>query len=276
MHTTTTISHDLHRVIMLRSHHRRNTPRSKAPSKVSRKEADYGSKSYTDGLQRAFNRAKQQVFFNPDMTNFITLTYKGADQSVETVLRDIKIMIAKEKRLAESNPVGNGRERKLKYIFIMEYQKRGSIHVHMIANDSFTLQVNNNGFKELKYWQKGFSSVLQINDFDNNFRPQLYLFKYMRKAQRIGKSVVHASRNLNNCTELKDSEINLIQWRTLIQERSEHHIQDQHFYFYRNYMQFDDTMTLPTTNQGDQLWLEQVKLHSMRVQAKLLRNLTSG
>ena len=263
MHTTTIISSDLSRAIMLRSHHPRNKPRSKPVQRVSRKESEYGTKSYRDALQRAFNNAKQQIFFNPDMTHFITLTYKGVDHTPEDVMLHIKTLVKRESRR---------RGEPIKYIWIMEYQERGSIHVHMIANDSFTLQVNKNGYRELKYWQKGFSSVLTIKDFDGNFRPYLYLFKYMKKSQRIGKSFVHSSKNLNNFTKLTDSEINLLQWRTITQERTETTIQNTHFTFYKNYLQFDDTMTLQTNLGGLQLWHEQVKSHSMKELLKLAKS----
>jgi len=263
MYTTTLISGDFRRAIMLRSHHRRDRPRFKAPQGSERFEAIYGSKSYRDALQRAFNKAKEQIYFNEDMVNFVTLTYKGADHTPEDVMYDVKQLIKKEVRHG-SKPI--------KYIWIMEYQKRGSIHVHMIANSSFTLQENKNGYKELVYWQKGFSSILHINDFDSNFRPYLYLFKYMKKAQRIGKSFVHTSRNLNNYTKLQDAEINLLQWRTVTQELTETRIMNTNFTFYKNYLEFDDTMTSESIKGELNLWHEQVKLHSMRELEKLLKN----
>jgi len=229
--------------ILLSSHHFRSKPRQPHKKGLTRDESQFNSKSYNDGLQRAFNKAKRQVFFNPDMNQFITLTYKGKDHTPEEVLQDIKIFIEKESR---SDRAKRG---KLKYIYIMEYQERGSIHVHMIANNLFTLQVNRNGYRELTYWTHGFSSVLQITDFDQNFRPYLYLFKYMRKAQRIGKSFVHCSRNLNNFYEIKDEKLEIEQWDTKNQERTETHIHDLHLYFYKYYLkrvqEVKDTVSTP-------------------------------
>jgi len=202
MHTSTLISADLNRAIMLRSHHQRNAKRSKHLQGLERSEAQFNTKSYKDSLQRAFNKAKEQIYFNPDMTNFITLTYKENMQDIAQVLKDVKQLVKYETRANErSYPAGSGRKT-LKYIYIMEYQKRGALHVHMIANTSFTTYRNKNNHLSLKYWTKGFSSVLHISDFDNNFRPYLYLFKYMKKSQRIGKSFVHSSKNLTNYTKL--------------------------------------------------------------------------
>lgn len=272
MYTTLKVSSDLNRAIMLRSFNDRSTKRSTSPTvRLQRKQAVFGTKSYNDALQRAFNKAKEQVFFNPDMTNFVTLTYAKADNTVEEVLHDIKMLVKREQRERARNPDGESGVKTAKYIFIMEYQKRGSIHVHMIANNFFTLQVNANGYRELAYWRKGFSSVLTIKDFDNNFKPYLYLFKYMKKSQRIGKSFVHTSRNLNNYTETHDTTINLDHWRTLNMERTETTVGTTKFVFYKNYLKFDDTINLQT-NEELQQWHEQVKLHSMRELEKLVKN----
>jgi len=84
-----------------------------------------------------------------------------------------------------------------KYIYVFERQKRGAIHIHMVTNGGFQLQINKNGHRELKNWPHGFTSVLDIKDFDNNFKPYLYLFKYMQKAQRIGKSFIHTSKTFD-------------------------------------------------------------------------------
>lgn len=79
----------------------------------------------------------------------------------------------------------------------MEYQKRGSIHVHMIANNALETKMNKYGYREIKGWEHGYTNVQDIHDFDNNFKTYLYLFKYMQKAQRIGASFIHVSRNFD-------------------------------------------------------------------------------
>lgn len=264
MWTSQHTSNDGTRSIVLRSHHNRKIPRSKPLQHQNRSESVFGTKSYSDALQRAFNKAKMQIFFNPDMTNFVTLTYAGLDHTPEQVLQDVKILIEKESR---SDRAKRGQ---LKYIYIMEYQKRGSIHVHMITNDLFSLQVNRNGYKELIHWQKGFSSVLQIKDFDSNFRPYLYLFKYMRKSQRIGKSFVHSSRNLNNFHE-EDSKLSPQQWDTINQEYTFTKKHNTTFKYYKTYLKKHDTIA-SLTNLGDITCHEQAKLQSTRESAKLQKS----
>lgn len=163
-------------------------PENQKPNTGPRHLSAVGSDSYKRSLRRAFSRAKSIAFFNPDLTQFITFTYKGIDHTPLSVVQDIKLLALRHKR-SSNKP--------FKYIYVMEYQKRGSIHVHMIANDSLQLETNKNGHLSVKDWSHGFTSVLTINDFDNNFRPYLYLFKYMAKAQRIGASFIHCSRNFD-------------------------------------------------------------------------------
>lgn len=200
---------------------RKKTPQQIENTKKKRSISKIGSISYDKSLHRAFARAKQQIFFNPDMNQFITFTYRQSDNTVEQVLYDIKQFIKTEKRLSRSraevanischtvvNSLCPGLQasqdltERFKYVFVMEYQKRGSIHVHMIASNHFEYEVNKNGYRSLKNWKHGYTSVLDLNDFDDNFRSYLYLFKYMKKSQRIGNSFVHTSRNLNNFKQI--------------------------------------------------------------------------
>jgi len=90
----------------------------------------------------------------------------------------------------------------IKYIFVLERQKRGSIHVHMISSPGFITTLNKNNYLSIKYWKHGFSTVATLADFDTNFKPYLYLFKYMYKSERIGKSFIHTSRGFDKINTL--------------------------------------------------------------------------
>lgn len=213
----------------------------------------YGSKNYSDGLQQAFNRVKQQVFFNPDMQYFVTLTYKGLDHTVDDVLYDLKQLFKtikrKQEKIKKETPdielkkkttktkkthhvsipslpnrsavqaEGVKSPEKIKYIAVLEYQKRGSIHVHMITNQ-LPFEQNKNKYLHLPDWKKGYSSALHISQFDNNFRPYLYLFKYMKKSQRIGRYFVYASRGLNNFKQMDIDEFDISLYTELATEQS--------------------------------------------------------
>lgn len=225
-----TDSNQPQRAIALASHHARCKPRKRKKPTTPRKTSLYGSKSYNDALQRAFNNAKAQIYFNPDMDKFVTLTYKGSDHDYEQVLYDVKQFVRTERRSGNAD---------LKYIFVMEYQKRGSIHVHMITNGKHAQYTNKNGYQSLKNWQKGYSSILTINNFDDNFRSYLYLFKYMRKSQRIGKTFVHASRNLKNYAEIDANFIGMSDWVHEHMEVTETQLDKTKLTFYRYYMKHD-------------------------------------
>ena len=242
MHHTVLINDSKTKAIMLRSFHARNTPRPKPLQQQKRRQSLVGTKSYNDARQRAFNTAKQHVFFNPDLTNFITLTYTGLDHTPETVIRHIKQLLLREKRerakVSETNV-------EPKYLYVMEYQKRGSIHVHMVSNDSFSLTVNKNGHFQLKYWKHGYSSVLPIDQTDGNFKPYAYLFKYMTKTQRIGATFIHTSKNLKSYQETLDL-LDLEQWNTKNMEYSNTTIETTTFHYFRNYLEKHDTIEAQT------------------------------
>lgn len=276
MHTTLKISDDFTRAIMLRSTHSRqgNTlPRKQTLAGLAlklsgvskpRRPSLYGTKSYRDALQRAFNRAKEQIYFNPDMQYFVTLTYAGIEKDIYKAMQDVKNLVRKERRNGNSD---------LKFIYIFEWQKRGSLHIHMITNASLTTHINKNGYRSLSFWTHGYTSMLTIDDFDNNFRPHLYLFKYMRKAERIGRSFVHASRNLDNYSSTSAS-LYLLEWRILNQETTHTNVNGTDFYFFRNYLCYDETINYLNHKEFSQWVLLQSQLQFKKVSAQSLVNHT--
>lgn len=219
----------------------------------SRSQSILGTDDYLRSLRRSFSRSKLLAFFNPDLTQFITLTYRSNTNTPQQVQYDIKQLLKTTNRaLAKSsgaeklskldivpkietspdifstNPQseltlqvhrdcgsvrknknssldlakGNKNKNRIKYIYILERQKRGSIHVHLISSLGFRYYTNKNGYLSLTDWKHGFSSVKTIDDFDKNFKPYLYLFKYMYKTERVGNSFVHTSRNFDKITNV--------------------------------------------------------------------------
>lgn len=255
------------RAFVLASHHRRRSY-LKVDRSGARSESVHGTKSYSDGLQRAFNRAKQQVFFNPDMQYFVTLTYAGIQDSYEQVMHDVKMLVKSERRNGNDN---------FKYIYIFEWQKRGSLHVHMITNSQLTTYKNKNGYDSLTYWKHGFTSMLHIGDFDSNFKPHLYLFKYMRKAERIGKSFVHTSRNLNNFEDVSEKGIKVEHFTVVNQEYTYHKFPNNpekkaHFYsYYLKYDRINERNNYIKQKRNYDLW-HKVLLNSTRVRVKKVEN----
>lgn len=108
----------------------------------------------------------------------------------------------KQKSHRRTEEVHRNKANTFKYIYVMEYQKRGSIHVHMICNNWLEYDSLRVGKLSVKLWDKGFSDVRTIESFDSNFKPYLYLFKYMHKTERIGSSFIHTSRNIDKTIQL--------------------------------------------------------------------------
>lgn len=176
--------------------HTTTTQNNNQPRKLS----IIGSDSYKRSLRRAFSRAKSIAFFNPDLTHFVTLTYKRNLQEPKQTIQDIKNLVKYQIKHC------NRQEKsKFKYIYVMETQKRGAIHVHMICNDWLDTEWVGTHLN-VKGWSHGFSDVLTIKNFDNDFKPYLYLFKYMSKAQRVGKSFIHVSRNFDKIEDVRYDE----------------------------------------------------------------------
>lgn len=245
------------------------------PTPIPRSTSEIGSDSYRRSLRRAFARSKLLAYFNPDLTQFITLTYKDNMQDPQQAIYDFKQLVKQHNRntnqinkvnyshspsapepstnseqhvsadlstypqvsMSAPDPVAlpaflfstpcdsstcgscgligkacaclkrserkanegvhRYKDKPFKYIYVMEVQKRGAIHFHIVCNDALELVKNKNGYNSVKHWKHGFSSVLSISNVDNNFKPYLYLFKYMGKAQRVGKSFVHTSKNFD-------------------------------------------------------------------------------
>jgi len=221
------------RFIVTTTHH--PAPNNTIITKEKYESSSIGSKTYSNNLNRSFNHLKNIVFFNPDMIYFITFTYHDIVTDVNKVQNDIKALVKYTKRSRQrlagtgSTPkIGDlGNAQKLgientrflgeidtppwngntdtkiaKYAYVLEYQKRGSLHVHMIANDFFITRINEHGHPEVKYWSHGFTNVQRVTDFDKNFKPYLYMFKYMQKSERIGKRFIYTSRGLANFVKI--------------------------------------------------------------------------
>lgn len=144
-----------------------------------RKSISYESK------RQAFKRASDLLFFNEDMTNFVTLTYKKQHTNYQMILDDLKNF--------------SRREKNLKYVGVVERHKTGNYHIHLICSELSTCS-HRLGKTSAKNWKKGFSDVVSIDKFDGNFNIFKYLFKYLEKSDKIGGRWVLKSRNLNKPT----------------------------------------------------------------------------
>lgn len=147
--------------------------------------------------QRARNTIRRLI--NANFTSeslFITLTYKKNMQDIESANNDLKKFVQKMKR----------RQSDFKYVAVIEFQKRGAIHYHMLCNyllDWKTNEERQNHELELgKIWAHGFVDI----GYKKNDNAGAYLIKYMTKDnddERLkGKKRYFFSRSLNQPEEL--------------------------------------------------------------------------
>lgn len=93
----------------------------------------------------------------------------------------------------------NTKKRKLKYLAVLEMQKRGAWHIHMIIFDIGYLKHE----KLSKVWGHGFVWINELSNLDNSSNAGRYISKYMEKAigQELldskGKKAYYSSHNLN-------------------------------------------------------------------------------
>lgn len=147
--------------------------------------------------QRARNKIRRLI--NANFTSdslFITLTYKKNMQDIESANNDLKKFVQKMKR----------KQKNFQYVAVIEFQKRGAIHYHMLCN----YQLEWNTEKELQaheieignVWGHGFVDV----GYKKSDNAGAYLIKYMSKDihdERLdGKKRYFFSRSLKQPEEL--------------------------------------------------------------------------
>ena len=75
-------------------------------------------------LNRARNNIIRLANSNPDLTTFITLTYKENMQDLSKSKKHLNYFF---KKLTKDY-------KNFKYLYVLEYQERGAIHYHMLCN----------------------------------------------------------------------------------------------------------------------------------------------
>lgn len=127
------------------------------------------NKNRSDSLQKARKRLRREINANvgqwEEETKFITLTYAENMQDLKSSNYNFKKFI---QRLNYQLDI------KLKYSCVVEFQKRGAIHYHLLA---YNLPYIENS-ELAKIWSHGF---VKINNIDNVDNVGAYVTKYMTK-----------------------------------------------------------------------------------------------
>ena len=128
-------------------------------------------------------------------SKFLTLTFKDNITDLDFANNEFKKFI---KRLNYHFNI------KTKYSCVVEFQKRGAIHYHVVL---YNLNGKVNLDKLSEIWGNGFIKLNKINGIDN---VGAYVCKYMTKTddKRLeGRKMYFNSRNLNKPTEIKEPEL---------------------------------------------------------------------
>jgi len=161
-------------------------------------------KKRTDGLksnvtESSLSRAKSAIrllsFYNPQLTGFLTLTNADCPSELEANRR-FKLFVKKVRFHYGSS---------FQFIGVKEYQKRGSIHWHLMCNfcpGQILRPLWDNPYQQqCSLWDYGISDYQPydpLRNVDGNFSTQLYLFKYLTKNnQKLFTTHYVRSRNLN-------------------------------------------------------------------------------
>lgn len=132
--------------------------------------------------RRAFNRGSAILYCNKERLNtFITLTYKKQHSDYNIIKQDLKNVFSRKK---------------IDYLAVVEKHKSGNYHIHAITSDLENIISLRKGKYSWGDWKKGFSDVKFISGTDEKFRVELYIFKYLQKAEKIGGRYFLKSRNL--------------------------------------------------------------------------------
>jgi hypothetical protein len=127
-------------------------------------------KNRQDSMTRAKQRLRRVINANIDQygvsSKFVTLTYSENMEDIKSGNDDFKKFV---KRLNYKLGI------KLKYSVVIEFQKRGAIHYHMIAYN--LPYIRNKQLKDI--WRHGW---VRVNKIDHLTNVGAYVTKYMTKA----------------------------------------------------------------------------------------------
>lgn len=162
--------------------------------------AETGVKSLKS-LNRAKNKIKEIIMLNVEKnTAFITLTYAEnlQDHTISSKLFDLFI---KRYRYIQKD---------LKYLSVVEYQKRGAIHYHLMV-------FNYKGHDISKLWDHGFSYVKRLTEWHDSDKVSNYMGKYLSKQSiEFNKKLYTASRN---CKRIVRENVNPI-WLPILKNKA--------------------------------------------------------
>lgn len=163
-------------------------------------------KNRREVLNRARNNIIRLINCNPDMLTFISLTYRENMQDLQLSKKHLNKLFRELNRDFMN----------FKYLYVLEFQKRGAIHYHMLCN--LPVNVPTAKPKELKpelqklleqqfhemYWPYGWVDIRDLAQEGNTnagLYVSVYLVEDLYKLDLCGTKCYGYSRNLNKPIE---------------------------------------------------------------------------
>lgn len=146
----------------------------------NKKESDF-IKNRKDTLNKSRNNIIRLIKCNPDMTTFITLTYKH-EKDYKQSKKDINIFFTKLRKVYKN----------LKYLWVLEYGSRNKrLHYHVLCNIPIGIETNKSEEHKKyerefasKYWGHGFIDIRSLSQEDNT-NIALYVSVYITKSLEL-------------------------------------------------------------------------------------------
>lgn len=177
---------------------------------------DYKSENYEEHRKQVLQRSKKNLrrLINANVgqygkeftAKFLTLTFKDNVKDLDKANYEFEKFI---KRL--NYHCFGTKKANLKYTCVVEFQKRGAIHYHVIIYNMPYIKANDIG----NVWGNGFIKINKIDDVDN---VGAYVSEYLGQAEKgqgknieddrlQGKKSYFSSRGLYNPIEITDKKI---------------------------------------------------------------------
>lgn len=172
------------------------TGRKGIEGKTAEEQAKTQIENRSKTLQRARQHIRRLANANPQLDKFFTLTFKDNIKDIKTANTEFDKFIKRLNYYSTKNGL-----KKVQYIAVVEFQKRGAVHYHLLCDLPFI------SAKTLEsIWQNGFIKINKIDKVDNI---GAYITKYMSKDNHdirlIGKRCYFTSQGLNEPIEITDS-----------------------------------------------------------------------
>lgn len=135
-----------------------------------------------ESRRRAFQRGSNIIYLHREkLTTFVTLTFKNQTDDY------MKVKTALNEAFSR---------RGISYLAVIEKHKSGMLHIHALTSDLPNVVSLKKGKYSWKSWRRGFSDVKFVKDTDEKFRIEQYIFKYMKKSEKIGRQWYLKSQDL--------------------------------------------------------------------------------